>query len=64
MDVCDALESRFTDLLTSLTALNKHRKTAADVHALSLSREIKDLNSLHEAFLAKMEARNAHIDSR
>lgn len=67
MDVCDALESRFTDLLTSLTALNNHRGKTTDVFSsgLGINHEIKDINSLHEAFLAKLEnSRAAHADSR
>ena len=63
LGVCDALESKFTDLLTALTALNTHRKPS-DLRNSKLGKEIKDLASLHDAFMAKLDHQNAHLDSR
>jgi hypothetical protein len=63
--VSDALESKFSDLLLALTALNSHRKTADPLgQSSSLDKNIKDLSSLHEAFMSRLEQRNAKIDSR
>lgn len=66
LGVCDALESQFTDLLTSMTALNRHRGKTANVLGSAITKDIKDLSALHDAFLAKLEGRVVHSgnDSR
>jgi hypothetical protein len=63
LGVCDALESKFTDLLTALTALNSLRK-GSDAHEVNINKEIRDLTSLHQAFLAKLEQKNQHTENR
>jgi len=63
MGVCDALEDKFSDLLTALTALNNHRKSS-DNHGMALAREIKDLTTLHEQFMEKIGSRHSSVDSR
>ena len=55
--VSDALESKFSDLLTAITALDETRKGPATT-AGDIDREMKELNALHESFMARVSGKD------